>query len=151
MILCVDHKPLIAILGQKQDLADIPNPRLMNVKLKSMMYSFKVKHIKGKDHVIPDTFSRREDSPLNNTTKNISNVLPGYSDTLSPPEWVSPPVVALLTNASNLPFDTNEPDDAAEIEEYLNGIVLASITDIYRQSFAPLTSSDHPTALSWSR
>ena len=151
LILCVDHKPLIAILGQKQDLADIPNPRLMNVKLRSMMYSFKVKHIKGKDHVIPDTFSRRVDSPLNNADKNISNVLPEYSNTLSPPGWVSPPVVALLTNATNQSFDTNEADEAAEIDEYLTGVILASITDINQQFLSPLTSPDHPTALSWSR
>ena len=120
----------------------------MNAKLKSMMYRFKVKHIKGKDHVIPDTFSRQGDFPLNNTQKNIYNVLPGYSESLGPPGWVSPPVLASLTSQS---LSTDETDDAAEIDEYLTGIVLASITEINQQSLSPLTSPDHPTALSWSR
>ena len=77
LTLCIDHKPLLAILGTKQSLADLPNPRLMNVKLKSMMYRFQVKHIPGKDHVTPDAFSRRQDSPITavNTTA-MSNVLP---------------------------------------------------------------------------
>ena len=96
LILCIDHKPLIAILGDKQNLADIPNPRIMNFKLKSMMYRFKVKYIPGKDHVIPDAFSRRHDSPIAQATTvkhvvegTMSNVLPGYSDSLGPPSWVS--------------------------------------------------------------
>ena len=121
LILCIDHKPLLAILGTKQNLADIPNPRLMNVKLKSMMYRFKVKHIKGKDHVIQDTFSRRQDSPINksNNDKYMSNVLSGYSDTLGPPSWVSPPTIAaLVTKAIPSSFNTNAAQDAKDIEEY---------------------------------
>ena len=154
LILCIDHKPLLAILGTKQNLADIPNPRLMNVKLKSMMYRFRVKHIKGKDHVIPDTFSRRQDSPINKSDndKYLSNVLSGYSDTLGPPSWVSSPTVAaLINNAICSSFDTHAAQDAADIEDYLTGIVLASITEINQTSLSPLTSPDHPTALSWAR
>ena len=37
LTLVIDHKPLLAILDNKQNLEYIPNPRLMNVKLKSMM------------------------------------------------------------------------------------------------------------------
>jgi hypothetical protein len=98
LILCIDHKPLIAILGDKQNLADIPNPRIMNFKLKSMMYRFKVRYIPGKDHVIPDAFSRRADSPIAqiatskpNIQDTMSNVLPFYSDSLGPP----PPLLQL--------------------------------------------------------
>ena len=149
LILCIDHKPLLAILGTKQNLDDLPNPRLMNVKLKSMMYRFQVKHIPGKDHVIPDTFSRRQDSPIN----QMSNVLPGYADTLGPPSWVSPPTVAALhRGASPAAFDTQAAEDANKIEELLTGMVLASITEINHQSsLSPLTSSDTPAALTWNR
>ena len=144
LTLVIDHKPLLAILGNKQSLADIPNPRLMNIKLKSMMYRFKVKHIPGKDHVIPDAFSRRQDSPISQTDNILSNVLPGYSDSLAPPRWVSAPTIAA--------FDTKVEEDADRIDELLTGIVLASITEINQQSLlTPLTSPDHPTALSWSR
>ena len=149
LILCIDHKPLLAILGTKQNLDDLPNPRLMNVKLKSMMYRFQVKHIPGKDHVIPDTFSRRQDSPIN----QMSNVLPGYADNLGPPSWVSPPTVAALhRGASPAAFDTQAAEDANKIEELLTGMVLASITEINHQSsLSPLTSSDTPAALTWNR
>ena len=79
LTLVIDHKPLLAILDNKQNLEYIPNPRLMNVKLKSMMYRFKVKLIPGKDHVIPDAFSIRQASPISHTDNNtMLNVLPGY-------------------------------------------------------------------------
>ena len=115
----------------------------MNCKLKSMMYRFKVRYIPGKDHVIPDTFSRRQDSPIlqAGTSKqdldgNISHVLPGYSDSLGPPSWVSTPSVAALTLADT----TAEIKDVSEIEELLTGLILTAIADINHQSkLSPLT------------
>ena len=92
----------------------------MNFKLKSMMYRFKVKHIPGKDHVTPDAFSRRQDSPISqiSTPKqdldgNFSNVMPGYSDTMGPPSWVSTPSVAAMSlgpspTEAKAAFDTEE-------------------------------------------
>ena len=147
LILCVDHKPLIAILGDKQNLTDIPNPRIMNFKLKSMMYSFQVKYIPGKDHVIPDAFSRRRDSPIGQADNNMSNVLQGYSDTFGPPSWVSPPTISAIAVTN-----TSAETDATNIDEFLTGVILASITDINHHSLlSPLTSTTQPTALSWSR
>ena len=153
LILCVDHKPLLAILGDKQNLADIPNPRIINCKLQSMLYRFKIHHIAGKDHVIPDAFSRRHDSPIAQATvqklkqdDSMSNVFPGYSDTLAPPSWVSNPTVSALTPTPE------ESRDASDVEELLSGVVLASITGINSHSYlAPLTSPSQPTVLSWSR
>ena len=63
LILCVDHKPLLATMGD-QGLADIPNPRLLDFKIKSLAYRFTPMYIPGKDHVVPDAFSRRSDSPV---------------------------------------------------------------------------------------
>ena len=80
LILCVDHKPLLAILGDRQNLAEIQNPRLLNFKLKSLMYRFTVRHVPGKDHVIPDTFSRRTDSPIERT-RSTSSALKSSSRT----------------------------------------------------------------------
>ena len=146
LILCVDHKPLIAILGDKQDLADIPNPRIMNFKLKSMMYRFRVKYIPGKDHVIPDAFSRRNDSPIGQA-ENMTNVRSGYSDTFGPPSWVSHPSISAIAVTN-----TSAEADASNIEELLTGVVLASIMEINQHSLlSPLTSTTQPTALSWSR
>ena len=155
LILCVDHKPLLSILGDKQNLADIPNPRIMNFKLKSMMYRFQVKHVAGKDNVTADAFSRRPDSPiaLTATTKqdldgNMSNVLPGYSDSLGPPSWVSAPSVSAL-----LAPTTAEENDASEMDELLTALILSALTEINNTSshLSPVTSPSQPTVLSWSR
>ena len=63
LILCIDHKPLLATMGE-QELADIPNPRLLDFKIKSMAYSFTPMYIPGKDHVTPDALFRRSNSPI---------------------------------------------------------------------------------------
>ena len=68
LILAVDHKPLLAILGN-QELTDVLNPRLMNFKLKSLAYQFKPIHVPGKKHVVADTMSRRYDSPIHSIPK----------------------------------------------------------------------------------
>ena len=146
LILCIDHKPLLAILNDKQNLEEIPNPRIMNVKLKSMMYRFRARHVPGKDHVIPDTFSRRHDSPINQPGNQtpMSNVLPGYSDKLAPPTWVSPPTVAAL--------DYYDDNNSSDIEELMTGKIMASICGINNHStVSPLSSPEQLSALSWSR
>ena len=51
--LCVDHLPLISILGTKE-LCDIPNPRLLRYKEKTLMYRFTPIHVPGKKNVVPD-------------------------------------------------------------------------------------------------
>ena len=43
-ILALDHKPLISMLGP-QPIMNIPNPRLVSCKIKSLMYSFQPTHI----------------------------------------------------------------------------------------------------------
>ena len=97
--LCVDHLPLISILGNKE-LCDIPNPRLLRYKEKTLMYRFTTIHVAGKKNVVPDCWSRRNDSPIAQPTVpvqtpqlslDISNILPGYQDHLGPPSWVSSP------------------------------------------------------------
>ena len=42
LILTIDHKPLIAIFGTDQNLEEIENPRLLNLKLKALMFRFTV-------------------------------------------------------------------------------------------------------------
>jgi len=96
LILMLDHKPLISIFGPDQNLEEIENPRILNFKLKSLMFRFKVLHVPGKKTMMADTFSRRYDSPNVKTPKapNMTELvpLPGYSEELGPPSWVSPPV-----------------------------------------------------------
>ena len=102
LYLAVDHKPLLAILGPNQDLSDLINPRLMNFKLKSMAYRFTTIHIPGKQHVVPDTLSRRSDNQSNEGTSSISltptdsAVQPLYSETFGPPSWVQQPEISTI-------------------------------------------------------
>ena len=56
LILTLDHKPLIAILGTDLNLEYIENPRLLNFKLKSLN-RFMTLHLPGKKNITADTFS----------------------------------------------------------------------------------------------
>ena len=114
LILVVDHKPLLAILGLGQDLS-VLTPRLLNFKQKSMAYRFKPIHIPEKIHVVPDTITRRHDSPITKLPKPATtpppsnNVLPEYKDVLAPPGWVSQPVLSAVLPL-NVPAPANDPD-----------------------------------------
>ena len=99
LTLVVDHKPLLAILGSNQDLADLINPRLLNLKLKTNAFRFTPRYVPGKLHVVPDAMSRRSDSPIADLPTPVkkpppdNNVLEVYQDTFGPPSWVSGPSV----------------------------------------------------------
>ena len=167
LILAVDHKPLLAILSDKQSLDNLPNPRLMNFKLRSQLFRFHVKHIPGKQHVVPDTLSRRQDSPIprNSTMKqdidgNMMQVLTGYSNSLGPPSWVSTPSVSTISVTPS----SEEVNKATELEEFITGLVISSIASINNcssmssiasinncSSISPVITSSQPTVLSWAR
>ena len=58
-MVATDHKPLLKILSDRK-LEDIPNPRLVNLKEKTLRWQFGIIHIPGKFHIGPDTMSRKE-------------------------------------------------------------------------------------------
>ena len=57
LYVAVDHKPLLGLLGDRH-LEDIPNPRLQNLKEKTLRYRFKLVHVPGSKHSVPDAASR---------------------------------------------------------------------------------------------
>lgn len=57
LIVAVDHKPLLKIFGDRS-LEDIPNPRLRNLKEKSLRFNFNMKHVRGVRHCAADGLSR---------------------------------------------------------------------------------------------
>ena len=57
LIVQVDHKPLLKILGNRE-LEDIENPRILNLKQKTLQWRFSVEHVPGKDHHVADAMSR---------------------------------------------------------------------------------------------
>ena len=103
----IDHKPLLAIFGNDQNLEEIENPRLLNFKLKSLMFRFTVLHVPRKKNITADAFSRRYDSPVTKPqpiTQTLESApVPGYSSTLGPPPWVSPPVLIASTHVETTP------------------------------------------------
>ncbi|ROT66065.1 hypothetical protein C7M84_015931 [Penaeus vannamei] len=52
-----DHKALTRIFGDKE-LKDINNPRILNLKERTLMYSFRIKYLKGKTNCAADALSR---------------------------------------------------------------------------------------------
>ena len=98
-LLALDHMPLISIFRDKE-IGYVTNPRIRNQKVKLLPYRFTPIHIPGKLHVVPDTWSRRSDSPIPSlpTTPDpnlldIGNVSMEYTHSLAPPSWVSGPAV----------------------------------------------------------
>ena len=127
LTLCLDHKPLLGIFGDKNNLETIENPRLLNFKMKSLLFRFKAVHVPGKKNVIPDTFSRRGDSPVSQSVVSAE-----YADSLGPPAWVSRPVLSAIS---------------ADTEELLQGHVIASLALVNSQ-----VTADSPTdIISWQR
>ena len=57
LILAVDHKPLVKIFNDRE-LESISNPRLLQLKQKTLMYTFRIIHIPGKSNDAPDALSR---------------------------------------------------------------------------------------------
>ena len=64
LTIAVDHKPLLGILGQRP-LDDISNPRLRNLKEKTLRYKFELVHIPGVKNKASDCMSR---TPSGSTT-----------------------------------------------------------------------------------
>ena len=62
LIVAVDHKPLLKVFGDRH-LDDIPNPRLRNLKEKSLRYKFSVVYIPGRKNHASDALSRHPVSP----------------------------------------------------------------------------------------
>ena len=167
--LCLDHKPLIGMLG-RQEYLTIPNPRLMNCKLKAALYSFTPAYIPGKLHVIPDCLSRRSDSPIpapqpsaDQPLIDISNVTSKYQDSCAPPSWVSHPLRAdhradqhagVLAPLSIQPTP-EETANTDEVELFLIGSIMASLAelDMDPTEDIPLVAPirQQPTVLSYTR
>ena len=57
LTLCVDHKPLVKILGNRE-LNDINNTRILNFKEKTLRWRFKIMHVPGSKHKVADAASR---------------------------------------------------------------------------------------------
>ena len=57
LIIAVDHLPLLGLLNSRS-LAEIPNPRILALKEKTLWFQFEVVHVPGSKHCGPDYMSR---------------------------------------------------------------------------------------------
>ena len=57
LIVAVDHKPLLKVFSDRS-LEDINNPRLLNLKEKTLQFRFRMMHIPGVRHAAADAVSR---------------------------------------------------------------------------------------------
>lgn len=57
LLVAVDHKPLLKVFGDRH-LDNVPNPRLRNLKEKTLRYHFTMVHIPGRRHCASDALSR---------------------------------------------------------------------------------------------
>ena len=81
--------------------------------------------------MIPNTFSRRGDSPVNKSGDQYV-VTGGYSDSLSAPAWVSPPMVSAITS---------------DTEELLKGDIIATLALIN----SSVSAGTDPDIITWQR
>ncbi len=65
LILAVDHKPLIKVLGDRS-LDQISNGRLRSLKERTLRYKFRINHIPGIKHKAADAISRNPTGPATN-------------------------------------------------------------------------------------
>ena len=84
-IVAVDHKPLLKTFGDRC-LDDLPNPRLRNLKEKTLRYRFRVVHIPGIRHAAADALSR---NPVSGPTTlalpdDIATLLPSAQPAITP-------------------------------------------------------------------
>ena len=57
LIVATDHKPLLKVLGDRK-MEDIKNPRLYNLKEKTLPFLFRITYVPGKRHFTADSLSR---------------------------------------------------------------------------------------------
>ena len=57
LFLAVDHKPLVKVLSDR-NLQDIDNPRLENLKEKTMPWRLKIMYVSVNEHEVPDALSK---------------------------------------------------------------------------------------------
>ena len=84
LIVAVDHKPLLKIFGDRS-LEDIPNPRLLNLKEKTLQYQFRMIHVPGVRHAAADAVSRHPISDAEQLTlpDDVACIAPPHSFSLA--------------------------------------------------------------------
>ena len=110
LIVAVDHKPLLKLLADRA-LDDIPNPRLRNLKEKTLRYRFRIVHIPGMRNKAADAMSRR---PVGTTRPPLMDLPDDKVAVVThPPPSTHIDVLSLLRQAEPEDGDDAEGDNLA--------------------------------------
>ena len=137
LVVAVDHKPLLKLLGDRH-LEDIENPRLQNLKEKTLRYRFTLVHVPGKLHSTPDATSR------NPTGTSEHMELSSMSSTPTEPNRLSKVFLAGL----RLNPSPQEYEDTLEVEQKVLGSSMAALASISWEG-ASLNSISDKEVITW--
>ncbi len=79
LVVAVDHKPLLKLFGDRC-LEDIPNPRLQNLKEKTLRYRFRMVYVPGVKNLTSDALSRHPSGPKSPPRLHLQDDVPQASD-----------------------------------------------------------------------
>ena len=141
LIIAVDHKPLLKTFGDRC-LDNIPNPRLRNLKEKSLRYRFSIVHIPGLRHAAADAVSRK---PVGDP-----NTLPLPDDVASMDPTSEPLPPPGLPDSFLANIRTNEEDDSPQTCVHDDSTPTEVIKSVTWDDIRLTTASD-PTMIALSK
>ena len=82
LVVATYHEPLLKVLGDKK-LEDIGNPRLLNLKEKTLPFRFKIIHVPRRKYKAPDATSRYPPGPKEPSKLYLLDDSYEYADALT--------------------------------------------------------------------
>ena len=122
LMIAVDHKPLLKIF-EDRSLDQISNPRLRNLKEKTLRYHFKMVHIPGVKNRAPDATSRHPTGDLTPPKMQLSDDV-SHISYLTP----SPKFTSTLQLLAGMHLEDQQPSD--DMENLLIHSAAAQLKDI---------------------
>lgn len=127
LTVAVDHKPLLKIFSDRS-LDDVHNPRLRNLKEKTLRYKFRMIHIPGVKNRAPDAMSRHPTGPVNPDKMILSDDIGSIADIVTMPPL---PIPSQLMGGISL----REIHSSGIMEEELQATLICSL--------------QHSTSITW--
>ena len=142
LIIAVDHKPLLKVFGDRS-LDAIPNPRLRNLKEKTLKYKFQIVHIPGARHIAADTLSRSPVGAANHLLLS-DDAAPVSSDI--PPTLPHSFLMAIRTQPGSPTLHSNREDSIGVQSITWNDIRVATDSDNSMVKLVQLIENGFPEA-----
>ncbi len=125
LTVAMNHKPLLKLFGDRC-LEDIPNPRLRNLKEKTLRYRFRMVYIPGTKNLTSDTLSRHPSGTRTPTRLHLPDDLTAPSpncstDTLSDDDGLP---TAMCAAISATPINWEQLQTATMADQSLQDLML---------------------------